>query len=1055
MNEKTSHPGEPLVGISLKHAPKPSVDIGMLREKLEKAQGPRYWKSLEELAETPEFEAFVNDEFPNRAPDLLDPVNRRAALKVMASSLALAGLAACTKQPKELIVPYVRQPEDFLPGKPLFYATAMPGPGGAVGLLVESHLGRPTKVEGNPDHPSSLGSSDIWAQASVLDLWDPDRSQVVTRYGDISSWGTFDGALAATREQATAKGGAGLAILTRPVTSPTLAAQIEAVKKALPNVAWHQWDPAGRHNVNEGAKLAFGSYANPVYNLAKANVVVSLDSDFLVTGAGHLRYAREFSNGRRVRTDITAEPASKADAQEGFQVGSEAPLRNQAASHTEEDTSPSPAHIVQAKAEGKPLSETTQNRLYVVEAGYSPTGATADHRFRLRASEIEGFARDLAAAVGVGGASASGSSHKAIAAIASDLKANRGKSLVIAGDFQPPAVHALAHAINAALGNQGETVSFTQPVEYSPADQLQSIRDLVAGMNSGKIDTLLILGGNPVYDAPADLDFASALKKVKLRMHLALYNDETSMQCQWHLPEAHFLETWGDVRGHDGTVTVQQPLIAPLYGGRSAIEILASLAGDAGKSVHDLVKAYWQEKSGDKEFDKAWQTALHDGIVENTALPVVNVTAKAPAAAASSSQGMEVVFRPDDSVWDGAFSNNGWLQELPKPTTKVAWDNTVWMAPSDAQRLGLSDEDVVSITYQGRNVEGPVWIVAGHAANSITIHLGYGRTAGGRIATGIGFDAYKLRTSDSLCHGVGVEIRKTGKKLLVANTQHQQTMDERHPVRIATIEEYKQDSDYVGAKETMEEAKLSLYPDYKYEGYKWGLSIDLNTCIGCNACNIACQAENNISVVGKVETAKGRQMQWIRIDRYYRGNNLDDPELHFQPVTCMMCENAPCELVCPVAATIHSGEGLNQMVYNRCVGTRYCSNNCPYKVRRFNFLLYADWNTESLQGLRNPDVTVRSRGVMEKCSYCIQRINSAKILSERENRRIRDGEITPACAQACPTQAIVFGDVNDPNSEVAKVKRQVRNYGLLEDLNTRPRTTYLGKLRNPNPELKA
>jgi molybdopterin-containing oxidoreductase family iron-sulfur binding subunit len=1031
-----------------------NVNLEVLRERLEKSKGPLYWKSLEELAETPEFKAFVEDEFPERTPDWLDPVNRRTLLKVMASSMALAGLAACTKQPKELIVPYVRQPEDFVPGNPIFYATAMPSPGGAVGLLVESHLGRPTKVEGNPEHPGSLGSTDIWAQASVLDLWDPDRSQVVMRYGDISSWGTFDGALAAAKEESSEDGGAGIAILSRPVVSLTLAAQVEAVKKALPNVSFHQWDPAGRHNVNEGTRLAFGAYANPVYDLTKADVIVSLDSDFLVSGGGHVRYAREYADARRVRTNITAEPASKADRQEGFQTGPAAPFRNQASEHVEHDDSPSPKNVVQAKAEGKPLEETTQNRLYVIEPAYSPTGASADHHFRVRASEVEGFARDLAAAVGVPGISGTGSPHHAIAAIAADLKAHRGKCVVIVGEFQPPVVHALGYAINEALGNRNETISFTQPLEAFPVDEVQSIRDLTASMNAGKVKTLLILGGNPVYDAPADLNFGEALKKVKTRIHLTAYNNETSIVCQWQLPEAHFLETWGDTRAYDGTVTVQQPLIAPLYGGKTAIEILAALAGNAGKSAHDLVKEYWTARLGENNFEKTWQIALHDGIIEGRLAPI-NVSVKPPAAAPSAvGQGREIIFRPDASVLDGSFANNGWLQELPKPTTKLTWDNVVWMCPSDAQQLGVQNEDLVAVNFQGRSVEGPVWIAPGHAANSISVQLGYGRTAGGRIASGIGYNAYKLRTSDALYHGTGVEIRKIGKRYPLADTQLQHSMEERAPIRVATIEEYKKDPYYVGSREGAEASSTSLYPDYKYEGYKWGMSIDLNVCIGCNACNIACQAENNISVVGKEETAKGRQMQWIRIDRYYAGNNLDDPELLFQPVTCMMCEDAPCELVCPVAATVHSGDGLNQMVYNRCVGTRYCSNNCPYKVRRFNFLLYADWYTKSLEGLRNPDVTVRSRGVMEKCSYCVQRISSAKILSERENRRIRDGEIIPACAQACPTKAIVFGDINDPNSEVAKLKRQVRNYGLLEDLNTRPRTTYLGRLRNPNPDLE-
>ena len=1035
--------------------PKERLDIERLRRRLSESTGPTYWKSLEEIAETEDFQAFVEDEFPNRAPDWMDPVNRRTALKVMASSLALAGLSACTKQPKELIVPYVKQPDEFTPGKPLFFATALAGPGAAIGLLVESHLGRPTKVEGNPDHPGSLGSTDAFAQASVLDLWDPDRSQTVLRYGDITSWGSFDGVLASIQQDAKNNGGKGIAILTRPVTSPSLAAQLAYTQQALPNLKWHQWEPVGRNNVQEGAKLAFGRPVNTVYQFENADVVVSLDSDFLTSGDGRVRYARDFIRGRRIRTNITAEPSSKADRQEGFQAGPVAPLRNQASTHVEEDTSPAPSNPVQAVAEGTPAEQTKVNRLYAIEPHYSPTGATADEHILLKSAEIEGFARDLAAALGVSGATASSAPHKAVATIAADLKSAAGRSVVIAGPYQPPAVHAVAHAINAALGNVGKTLSYTEPLEYSPVDTTQSLKDLVAAMRAGQVETLFILGGNPVYDAPADLDFAGALAKVKLKAHLSLYNDETSVLCQWQLPAAHYLETWGDARAHDGTITIQQPLIAPLYGGRTEIELLASLGGDAGRSAHDLVKSYWQQKLGDKDFDQNWRIALHDGLVSNTALEPVKVDAKMPpVSTASPASGIEIVFRPDPTIWDGSFANNGWLQELPKPTTKSTWDNAVWIAPSTAQKLNLQTEDVVALNFEGRMIEAPVWILPGHAADSITVHLGYGRTHGGRVSDGTGFNAYKIRTSDSLWHSAGVDIRKTGRTYLLAATQHQSTMAERDPVRLKTLEEYRKNPQVEFAVEEAEEQKNTLYPDYIYEGYKWGLTFDLNSCVGCNACNVACQAENNIAVVGKEETAKGRQLQWIRIDRYYAGSNLDDPEMYFQPVPCMHCENAPCELVCPGAATVHSGEGLNQMVDNRCVGTRYCSNNCPYKVRRFNFYLYSDWYTESLKGVRNPDVTVRSRGVMEKCSYCIQRINAAKILAEKENRRVRDGEIITACEQACPTQAIAFGDINDPNSRVAKLKRQVRNYGLLGELNTRPRTTYLARVRNPNPDLQ-
>jgi Fe-S-cluster-containing dehydrogenase component len=616
-------------------------------------------------------------------------------------------------------------------------------------------------------------------------------------------------------------------------------------------------------------------------------------------------------------------------------------------------------------------------------------------------------------------------------------------------------VHALAHAINRALGNAGKTVTYTDPIEGNPSDQPESLRQLVADMNAGKVDTLLILGGNPVYNAPVDLDFSGALRKVAWKAYLGLYSDETARQCIWSVPEAHFLESWGDVRAFDGTVSFVQPLIAPLYGGKTALEVIATLGGQPDKSDHDLVQEYWRSQAKVPNFDIFWQKALHDGVVPNTALAAINVAAKTPAGSASkAAQGLEIMFRPDPTIWDGSFSNNGWLQELPKPQSKMTWDNAVWISPATAQQHNLNTGDVAELKYQGRSITGPVWIMPGHANDSVTVHLGFGRTYAGHVGNEVGFNAYLLRTSAEPNGGYGLDLNKAGGSHEFATTQHTQTMEEGEPIRIATLDEYKKTPQFVDQKEEQKPLppKLTLYPDYRYEGYKWGMTIDLNACVGCGSCMTACQAENNIAVVGKIEVARGRHMNWLRVDRYFKGN-WDNPELYFQPVPCMQCENAPCELVCPVAATVHSGDGLNQMVYNRCVGTRYCSNNCPYKVRRFNFFLYSDWGTPSEYGMRNPNVTVRSRGVMEKCTYCIQRISAAKIETEKQNRRIADGEVTPACAQACPTQAIVFGDINDPKSRVAQLKAQARNYSLLEDLNVRPRTTYLGRLRNPNPEI--
>ncbi len=1032
---------------------KPALDLNKIRARLESAKGPLYWKSLEELAETEEFQAFVEDEFADRAPDWNNAANRRNFLKLMGASLALAGVTACTKQPAESIVPYVRQPEEFIPGLPLYYATAMQMGGVATGLLVTSYLGRPTKIEGNPDHPASRGASDYFHQASILTMYDPDRAQAVSNNGRISSWVGFQAALGGAREKAAIKNGDGLRILTETVTSPTLTAQIKSILNELPGAKWHQYEACGRHNAYQGAVLAFGRPVNTIYHFDQADVIVSLDADFLSCGPGNLIYAREFADKRRVMTNVTRTPQPKENWQEGYQAGPEAPHPNQSAAYAPEARGP---FILppQVQAQGKPPDQTTLNRMYVVEPAPTPTGGMADHRIVLRASEVESFAWEMMMALGEGGKTAG--KFKEVAAIARDLQAHRGACLVVAGQHQPANVHALAHAMNQALGNIGKTVSYTDPIEGNPVDQRQSLSELVADMNAGKVDSLVILGGNPVYSAPADLDFGGALKKVQFRAYLSLYLDETAALMNWHVPEAHYLESWSDVRSFDGTVSFVQPLIAPLYGGKSAHEVIATLAGQPDKTAHDLVQEYWQSQNTSPAFDIFWKKALHDGVVPNTALATINVAAKPPATAESKqAQAMEIMFRPDPAIWDGSFANNGWLQELSKPQNKMTWDNAAWVSPTTAQRLNVNTEDMIELKYQGRSITAPVWIMPGHANDSVTVHLGYGRTRAGQTGNEVGFNAYLLRTSTAPDGGYGLEVQKASGRHVFATTQHTQTMEGRDLVRVATLEEYKKNPQYVDAKEESKPLPptMTLYPDYRYQGYKWGMTIDLNACVGCSACVVACQAENNIPVVGKIEVGRGRHMNWIRVDRYFKGN-WDNPELYYQPVPCMQCENAPCELVCPVAATVHSGDGLNQMVYNRCVGTRYCSNNCPYKVRRFNFLLYSDWYTESLKGVRNPNVTVRSRGVMEKCTYCIQRINAAKIDSEKQNRRIADSEITPACAQACPTQAIVFGDINDPKSRVAQLKAQARNYSLLEDLNTRPRTTYLGRLRNVNPEIE-
>jgi molybdopterin-containing oxidoreductase family iron-sulfur binding subunit len=1013
------------------------LDLASIRARLSTRRGEQYWRGLDELAETEAFQELLRREFPQQASLGLDAVSRREFLKVMGASLALAGLSACGSPAptNEKIVPYVRQPEELVLGKPIFFATAFTHNGAATGLLVESHEGRPTKIEGNPTHPASLGATDAFAQASILTLYDPDRSQVVSNAGAIGTWNAFFNAVNTELEGQRLNRGAGLRILTESVTSPTLAYQLRSLLSKFPLAKWHQYEPAGRDNVRAGARLAFGEYVDTKYHFDRSDVILALDADFLFRGPGNVRYAREFIDKRRVRA-----------------------------------------------------GRTEMNRLYAVESTPSVTGGMADHRLALRPSEIPGFARAVAYRLGFSGEEKreqpfSPALIKWMDAVARDLQRHRGTSVVAVGDEQPPIVHALAHAMNQLLGNVGKTVSYTAPIEANPVDQMASLRELAKDMEAGQVAMLIILGGNPVFTAPADLRFEGLLARVGFSVHLSLYEDETSARCHWHIPEAHYLESWSDARAYDGTVTIVQPLIAPLYGGRSAHEFLAALVGQPGSSGYDIVKDYWKSQRRSKEFDLFWRTSLHDGLVAGTALPPKRVKLRvfpSSESRASSSPGtqpetrnskpetrnsLEIIFRPDPTIFDGRFANNGWLQELPKPLTKLTWDNALLISPATAERLGVSHRvgtiggehgrvfaDMVDLRYAGRTGRSPVWIVPGHADGCATLYFGYGRTRAGRVGSGAGFNAYAIRTSDSLWHGSGLEIRKTGEQYPLACTQFHHNMEGRDLVRAAMLEEYRKNPNFAREKGESPAPDETLYPPHKYEGYAWGMVIDTSACIGCNACVVACQAENNIPIVGKTEVTRGREMHWIRVDRYYKGG-VESPETFHQPVPCMHCENAPCELVCPVNATNHSHEGLNDMVYNRCVGTRYCSNNCPYKVRRFNFLQYSDFETPSLKLLRNPNVTVRSRGVMEKCTYCVQRINAAKIAAEREEREVRDGEIVTACQAACPTQAIIFGNINDSDSRVAKLKAESLNYGLLTELNTRPRTTYLAKLRNPNSEI--
>ena len=965
----------------------------------------RYWRSLEELSDSPEFQELLHTEFPPNATEFLDEVSRRRFIQLAAASFGLAGLTACTRQPPEKILPYVNPPENAIPGHPLYFATAVPVAGVAEGVLVETHLGRPTKVEGNGDHPASLGATSVHSQASVLDLYDPDRAKEISHLGVWQSWEDFQLALMQSLTPLRSGNGERFRILTDTVTSPSLGAQIQAVLAMFPGAKWYQYDPAGRHSARAGALMAFGRDVNTYYRFDKADVVLALDSDFLACGPGSTRFAHDFAN-RRAGGD-----------------------------------------------------RSNMNRLYSIESSMTSTGGKADHRLPLRYAEIELLARDLSAALGVPGLMASGSQihPEWISAISRDLMAHRGACVVVPGLHQSPPVHAMAHAMNSALGNAGKTVIYTDPLEVQSTDQIASLQELVNDMDAGRVDVLLILGGNPVYNAPQDFDFRSRLHKVKTTIRVGLHSDETSVECQWQVPETHFMEDWGDTRAFDGTLTIQQPLILPLYDSTSSLRLLDSILKPPGRSSYDIVQTYWQKNGRAGDFEQWWRKSVHDGLIADSALPPITPQLKTDWAQSLGSpiqQGIELVFRSDPYLYDGRYANSTWLQELPQPMTKLTWDNAVNLSPATAKQLNVSNQDRVELNYRGNKVEASIWISPGQPENSATIHLGWGRWHSGRAGNGAGFNAYALRPSDALWSGSGLQIRKIGKDYPLATTQLHQSMEGRDLILSATAAEYKNNPDFVSHETKQPPKELTLYPQWNYTGYAWGMSIDLTRCVNCSACVVACQAENNIPVVGKEQVLARRAMHWLRIDTYYEGDPAN-PRAFYQPVPCMQCENAPCELVCPVQATNHSSDGLNDMVYNRCVGTRYCSNNCPYKVRRFNFLLFQDWVTEQTKLQRNPDVTVRSRGVMEKCTYCVQRIREADIQSRVEDRFIRDGEVQTACQQACPTQAIIFGDINNHDNEVAKRKSLNLNYALLAELNTRPRTTYLAELRNPNPELKS
>lgn len=1017
-------------------APSTFVELQTVQNKT----APRYWKTIEEYESDPAFLARAQKEFAPGAEWWLDQPSRREFLKGMGASFALAGLTGCTiRQPEEKIMPYVNTPENLIPGKAQFFATAMPQPGGAVGVLVESHDGRPTHIEGNPLHPASGGAADSVAIASVLGLYDPLRTKFVFKKDIVSSWTDFERELEARLTVLRAAKGAGLSLLIEEVLSPTLQEQIKNLLALLPEAKLYQYDSWKATGAVEGAKLAFGTDAVARYDFDKADVILSVGADFLAEGPNHLRQASGFAKRRVVNADGSA----------------------------------------------------NMNRLYQVETTPTQTGTKADHWLRLPPAEVAAILVAVAAKLGldVGGENRiqSVADHeKWIAAAADDLKAAKGKSLVIVGPQMPAEIHALAHVINSELGNVGQTVTFVPPVSRIEGVNPGSLTDLVREIDAGSVGTLFVFACDPVFTSSTDLKLAEKLKKVPCSVYYGMHQDTTSKVCHWTIPATHYLEQWSDARAEDGTISIVQPLIRPLYDGRSVHEIVNFIAG-VNASGYDTVRAYWAGKL-DSNDSLAWEKVLHDGVVKDTAFAPVSVTVAGSAVTTLKStfnvepakqSDTTVVFRLDGNIFDGRYSTNGWLQEAPQPLSRLTWGNTAWIAPSTAKELGVKSRDLINIQKGNATVAVPAWVQPGQPKGVITLTLGHGREVEGHKVVGV--DVNSLRDTNSPWV-TSAKISVTGKKAVLAETQEYYRMDGRDLVRFGTLKQVQdhpekpsfmdvghhhpgghhdhddKDDGHDHDKDISygEGPGATFFPNWPMsDDPQWGMTINLGACTGCNACIVACQSENNIPVVGADQVGRGREMHWLRIDTYFVGD-VDQPDAAYhQPVACMHCEHAPCEPVCPVGATTHSSEGLNEMTYNRCIGTRYCSNNCPYKARRFNFLAYNEqtWQLPVLQMAENPNVSVRSRGVMEKCTYCVQRISSARIQAKMENRDIRDGEITTACQSVCAANAITFGNVADESSAVHKMKTHPLNYGILTDLNTRPRTSYLAAVRNPNPTL--
>ena len=1036
--------------------------------------GPKYWRSLDQLAETPEFRQWVEREFPAGASEFNDPLSRRYFVKIMSASFLLAGfgLTGCRK-PEENIYPFAKMPEGYVHGVPQFYATARPTRGSAVPLLARSNDGRPTKVEGNPNHPASNGGADRYTQASVLNLYDPDRAQRFAKGGNEVSREEALDFLNQLSKQAQSNGGEGLAFLVERSSSPSRHRLQALIAKKFSKAKWYVHEPIDLTVHQQAASLATGQSVVPEYHLDKAQRILSLDCDFIGAEQEAYRLINGFSKNRKLTSN-----------------------------------------------------KDEMNRLYVIEGLFTLTGANADHRLRIAPSQVGAAAAALLKELGKGNAQTEKlaadfkGDQKWIAECAKDLQQSNGEAVVLAGYQQPLIVHLIAAAINNAIGAEGKTVSYLPAVEQSEG----SISDLAKALNGGSVETLVILASNPAYSAPADLDWSKAQAKAKTVVRLGYYEDETfAAGCAWHLPLAHYLESWGDARTGDGTYVSIQPSIEPLFGAVTEIEVLARIAGEKSTRPYDIVRDTFRDSAKGGNFEEAWKKFLHDGFVADSAPKGESVkasfnsnrAAESASLPAPSKDKLEVVFYRDYKVDDGRYNNNGWLQELPDPITKICWENTILLSPKTAEDLGIQVINrennllmvpIAKVKVNGREVEGPVWLQPGQADNVVGLALGYGRTNVGRVGKGTGFNAYKLRTTDALYFAAGGTVSTTGAKQQLATTQDHWSMEGRPIIREANLEQYKKKPNFAEGYSLEEPpgGKKSLYPNpldarKKDALHQWGMVIDLNSCVGCNSCAIACQSENNVPIVGKEQVTRNREMHWLRIDRYFTGTKYD-PQMVYQPMFCQHCEAAPCENVCPVNATSHDEEGLNVMTYNRCVGTRYCSNNCPYKVRRFNFFDYNKRTLEQLKGpfypdpitgkvagewgvkkwaenpdagyregvewdlykmAKNPDVSVRMRGVMEKCTFCIQRLESAKITKKAKagasgDVRLKESEGTipkTACQQACPADAILFGDISDPESSVSKAKGNDRNYSVLEFLLTKPRVTYLAKVRNPNPAM--